>query len=410
MRAGNRRAALLFVALLIPASRLLAAPAHDRGGHVPERVRRLLIAALFNDSGPAPQSVQPADSQGHTINPAHLDQPLELERALRASLGKPISATRLTVTGGSARIGQYSVGSDETIHGPVIVLEGSAEVHGRIEGNVVTLDGDVTVFPGGSIIGDVLSIGGVVHKVGNGSISGSIQELAASGPPPASPPASIIGQIAGHAAGLAGLLLTLTVLGFGLVTFGRPNLEIVSDTVTHSFGRSFLAGLLGQVLVLPTFGMLVIGLALTIAGALLLPFAIAVYVLLVLVTSIGGLLAVAHAIGERITHRRMARGIMVSPNCYRYVATGLGMAATIWVAWVAFGWVPVAGTLMLMAAGLTTWTVATVGFGAALLSRGGIREHFAGRLIAPEMMTDEYLWATPQFGVPAVKRPPKTPE
>ena len=101
---------------------------------------------------------------------------------------------------------------------------------------------------------------------------------------------------------------------------------------------------------------------------------------------------------------------MVSPNSYRYIITGLGVAATIWIAWVAFGWVPVAGTLMLTAAALTTWTVATVGFGAALLSRGGIREHFAGRLIAPEMMTDEYLWATPQFGVPAVKRPPKTPE
>ena len=71
---------------------------------------------------------------------------------------------------------------------------------------------------------------------------------------------------------------------------------------------------------------------------------------------------------------------------------------------------PVAGTLMLTAAGLTTWSLATVGFGAALLSRGGIREHFAGRLIAPEMMTDEYLWATPQFGVPAVKRPEKKEE
>ena len=410
MRGGNRKAALLLIAVLIPASRLLAAPASNRGDHIPERVRRLLIATLFNDGGPAPQAVQPADSQGRTINPAHLDHPLELERELRASLGKPIGATRLTVNGGSARIGQYSVGSDETIHGHVVVLEGSTEIHGRVEGNVVTLDGDVTVFPGGSIVGDVLSIGGTVHKVGNGTICGSIQELAASAPLPASPPASILGQIVRHAAGLAGLFLTLTVLGFGLVTFGRPNLEIVSDTVTHSFGRSFLAGLLGQVLVLPTFGMLVIGLALTIAGALLLPFAVAVYVLLVLVTSIGGLLAVAHAIGERITHRRMARGIMVSPNSYRYVVTGLGIAATIWIAWVAFGWVPVAGTLMLMAAGLTTWTVATVGFGAALLSRGGIREHFAGRLIAPEMMTDEYLWATPQFGVPAVKRPPKPPE
>jgi hypothetical protein len=34
-----------------------------------------------------------------------------------------------------------------------------------------------------------------------------------------------------------------------------------------------------------------------------------------------------------------------------------------------------------------------------------VRENFAGRIIPPEALTDEYLWATPQFGVPAVKRP-----
>jgi hypothetical protein len=221
---------------------------------------------------------------------------------------------------------------------------------------------------------------------------------------------SIGGEIVQNAAGLVGLLCALIVLGLGVVTFGRPNLEIVSDTVTHSFGRAFLAGLLGQMLVLPTFGLLIVGLALTIAGALLLPFAIMVYALLVATATVGGLLAVAHAMGERITRRRMARGVLVSPNSYRYLFTGLGTIATIWIGWVLFGWVPVAGTLLLVVAAVTTWTVATVGLGAALLSRGGIHEHFAGRLLGAETMTDEYLWATPQFGVPAVKRPgrPKT--
>jgi hypothetical protein len=373
-------------------------------------VRRLLLNVLLADGGPAPQPVPQADSQGPVVNPGHLDQPARLERELRASLRKPLSNTRLTVTGGAARIGAWNVGSDETIRGHMVVLEGGAEIHGRVEGNVVTLDGDITVFPGGAIIGDVLAIGGAVHQVGDGTISGAVQELAAASAAPSVAAPSVPLQIFRHAAGVTGLVLTLVVLGFGLVTFGRPNLEIVSDTVVHSFGRAFLAGLLGQVLVLPTFGMLVIGLALTIAGALLVPFAVAVYVLLVLVTTIGGLLAVAHAVGERITHRRMARGIVVSPNSYRYVATGLGAAAIVWIAWVFFGWVPVAGTLMLVAATLTTWSLATVGFGAALLSRGGIQEKFAGRLISPDMMTDEYLWATPQFGVPAVKRPDKRSE
>jgi hypothetical protein len=406
MRAGSRATAFLLAVLLIPAATLAASPV--RGGNgVPDRVRRLLLASLLHEDGPAPQAVQQADSAGPHVNPSRLDQPLRIERELRSALRKPISNTRLTVTGGSARIGAYSVGSAEVVRGHVVVLEGNTEVHGRVEGNVVSLDGDITVYPGGSIIGDVLAIGGAVRKIGDGSITGSFQELDAESAVPAAPPVPIITQVARHAAGLAGLLLTLTVLGFGLVTFGRPNLEIVSDTVAHSFGRAFLAGLLGQVLVLPTFGMIVIGLALTIAGALLIPFAVAVYILVVLVTTIGGLLAVAHAVGERVTHRRMARGVALSPNSYRYVVTGLGLAASIWTAWVVFGWVPVAGTLMLLAAGLTTWTIATVGFGAALLSRGGMREHFAGRLISPDMMTDEYLWATPQFGVPAVKRPEK---
>ena len=61
--------------------------------------------------------------------------------------------------------------------------------------------------------------------------------------------------------------------------------------------------------------------------------------------------------------------------------------------------------ILLGAAILITWLLGTAGFGAALLSRAGVRENFAGRIIPPEALTDEYLWATPQFGVPAVRRP-----
>ena len=70
-------------------------------------------------------------------------------------------------------------------------------------------------------------------------------------------------------------------------------------------------------------------------------------------------------------------------------------------------WRGTALTLVGLAAILVTWILATVGFGAALLSRLGLKDSFAGRFIAPEMLTDEYLWATPQFGVPAVTRPKK---
>jgi hypothetical protein len=207
-------------------------------------------------------------------------------------------------------------------------------------------------------------------------------------------------------AGVLGVFLTLSVLGFGLVMFGRQNLEVVSDTVSHSFGRAFVTGLLGQILLLPTFGMLVVGLILSVAGILLLPFAIAVFAMLVVVGVVGGYLAVAHAMGETYTRRRMALGVIIgSPNSYRYLLVGLVALASLWTAWALFGWVPVAGSIVWGAAFFLSWLLGTAGFGAALLSRAGIKENFSGRLFPPEALTDEYLWATPQFGVAAGRRP-----
>lgn len=230
----------------------------------------------------------------------------------------------------------------------------------------------------------------------------AVQATTESPAPPALPTI-----IASRGAGVLGVFLGFMILGGGLIAFGRPNLEIVSDTVTHAFGRSFMAGLLGQLLLIPTIGIVVVALALTVAGILLVPFAVVVAVFLALIGVLGGLLAVAHAMGERFTRRRMAQGAALSPNSYRYLMTGLAALGLTWFCWVAFGWVPVAGALLFTMATVVTWVVATVGFGAALLSRGGIHEEFSGRFLSPPMMTDEYLWATPQFGVPAVKRPPK---
>ena len=211
-----------------------------------------------------------------------------------------------------------------------------------------------------------------------------------------------------NAAGVAGVFFTLMLVGVGLVLFVRQPLEVVSDTVLHSFSRALVVGLLGQVLVLPTFGMLVVGLVLSVAGILLVPFAVIVFALLLVLAVLGGFLAVAHAMGETLTRRQLAQGAAIaSANSYRYVIVGLAGVAALWLGWVAFGWVPVAGTLVLATAVLITWLLGTVGFGAALLSRAGFREHFAGRLLPAEALTDEYLWATPQFGVTAVKRPPR---
>ena len=353
---------------------------------------------------PAPQ---PIAAGGPTIDLSDLSHPVALEASLRGPAALTGPSLKLTIPDGQARLGDFSIGSDQALQGHLLVIRGNADVYGRLLGNLVTLDGDVTVHPGGTVSGDVLALRGEVHDAG-GEIGGEVRTLSAATPVPATearPALSAGRQVFQNLAGVVGVLLTVTALGFGLVTFGRHNLEIVSDTVIHSFGRAFVSGLLGQMLLLPTFGMLVVGLILSVAGVLLLPFAVVVYVLLVVGGIVGGFLAVAHAMGETYVRRRLALGAMGSPNSYRYVLLGMTTPAVLWLAWAVFGWVPVAGDLIRGAALLVTWLLATAGFGAALLSRAGIRHNFAGRLIPPEALTDEYLWATPQFGVPAAQRP-----
>ncbi len=361
-----------------------------------------------------PQALQQAAPGGLTIDLSDLGEPNRLAPLLRASAGLRGPALRITVPDGSAHAGHFSVGSSERIQGHLLVVRGDADIYGTVIGNVATVEGNVVVHPGGVVTGDVLAVSGVVRDLG-GEIRGSIRTLdaprravEAGSRAPIEAPVSAWTRFARNAAGTTGVFLTLLLVGFGTVLFARTPLEVVSDTALHSFTRALLVGLLGQVLILPTFGMLIVGLVLSVAGILLVPFAVIVFALLLIVAVLGGFLAVAHAMGESLTRRQLARGISItSANSYRYMAVGLGGVGLLWLSWVLFGWVPVAGTLILAAAALVSWLLATVGFGASLLSRAGFREHFAGRLLPAEALTVEYLWATPQFGVRAVKRPGK---
>jgi hypothetical protein len=370
---------------------------------------RLASLTAVPPQGPAPQAVPAAGPNGLTINLDNLSDPARLEATLRQAAATPTADLRITIPNGRAWLGSYTVGSGEAITGHLLLLKGDANVYGVLNGNLVTLDGNIVVHPGGIVNGDVLTYGGMVQDAG-GEIRGEIRTLspadAGAAGAATGAPISGIRLVLRNAAGLGGVFLTLVALGFGLVLFGRQNLEIVADTVSHSFGRSFMVGLVAQMLLLPTFGMLVVGLALSVVGVLLIPFAVLAYLLLLFIGVVGGYLAAAHALGESYTRRRLALGVNIaSPNSYSYLVMGLLLMLGFWAAWVTFGWVPVAGTLLKGAAIVVTWLLITAGFGAALLSRAGVREAFTGRIVPPEALTDEYLWATPQFGVPAAKRP-----
>jgi hypothetical protein len=391
-----------------PSAHAKTSCALSRVSGVFETVRAFVVQQIGPDTQkPKPQAIQPAPAGGPSVDLGDLSQPETVERRLRAAVPAPRPDLQLTIPNGQARLGDFSIGSAETVTGHLLVVGGDANVYGKLLGNLVTMDGNVVMHPGGAVSGDILALHGDVKGQG-GEIGGEVRTLNAGTQPPAQPATagSTLATVGRNVAGVFGVFFTLLALGVGVVMFARPSLEIVSDTVSYSFGRSFVTGLVGQILVLPTFGMLVVGLVLSVAGILLLPFAVVVYALLVILGVVGGYLAVAHAIGETYTRRRLARGMVVgSPNSYRYLLAGLVALFALWAAWSVIGWVPVAGELVRAAAVLVTWLLGTAGFGAALLSRAGARQSFAGRLIPAEALTDEYLWATPQVGVPAVRRP-----
>lgn len=338
-----------------------------------------------------------ADSIAKVLTMADVATLDSLERALRAvpDIGPNIA---VSVRRSPLRVGDVTVQAGEVVRGNLVVFRGDVDVIGTVTGDVLVLLGDVISHDGGLIGGSAVAVGGRVVEAG-GTIRGDIKTLTTLGRQAAAQGEgaarrSALDRLFNDVGTVVALFIALAMVGFGTVFFGRRYVEVVADTTTHSFGRSFVVGLLGQLLLLPAFAMMIVGLVLTIVGILVLPFAALAFVLGTALAVLGGYLAVAHAVGETVTRRRMANGAFVrSPNSYGYIFTGLVGLLGLWAAAALFGWIGPVVALFKVAAVLVTWLAATTGFGAVLLSRAGMRETFAGRYSGE--MTDEYLWATP---------------
>jgi hypothetical protein len=202
---------------------------------------------------------------------------------------------------------------------------------------------------------------------------------------------SFVGGLAIGVTNLIAVFIALSFMGLGFLFFAPKQLETVADTVWHSFWRSFLAGLFAQPLLLPAFGMMVVGLTLTVVGILVVPFAIVGFAVALFLAAVGGFIAVARSVGEIYLRRKMARGEPVETwGSYRYIIYGLVGLLALWLPVVLLGWIPVAGTMLTISAALITWIIATAGFGATIISRAGVRGTFVRQLDLA--LTDEQYW------------------
>lgn len=355
------------------------------------------------------------DVVSHAIAVSKRDATLELDLASGRTRVVTLRGGDVLVDG--ARVGRYAGGGALERAWRKLLADGaSLETRGMVASarswNVPGLAGDELAAKDqiASALRDLTSAppGAAAAVAESARAAYPAQPLTAeSAPPPESqaPAAGLTGVqlLFQDVRNIVAVFVALAMLGFGTVFFARRYVEVIADTASNAFGRSLVVGLLGQLLLLPTLAMLIVGLIFTIVGILLLPFAVLAFVVAAIAAALGGYLAVAHAVGETWSRRRMASGAFVrNPNAYGYTFTGLVGLLGLWAAAALFGWAGPVVFIFRAAAFIVTWLAATVGFGAVLLSRAGLRETFAGRHAGE--LSDEYLWATPP-ATPAAPRP-----
>lgn len=267
-----------------------------------------------------------------------------------------------------------------TVVGDLIVAEGSVRLESgaRVEGSVISLDGDIR-DRGGTITGEVREIDEIKRGTGLRVAPVRVER---------SKPSFLrhVFRGVGDLVQTLAAFLIWAFLGVLTVYFFRGHLETISDTISYSFGRSFLAGLAAQILFFPILLVLVV-LVLT---WLAIPFYVVGFGLATLV----GYIAVAHAAGENMTRRRFVSwpARLRRSNSYYYVLNGLvillalfAAAAIVRMGGSLLGW---AHGLMIAAAWILSWIAASSGLGAVLLSRAGTRRTFARPREVPDLTTD----------------------
>jgi VIT1/CCC1 family predicted Fe2+/Mn2+ transporter len=118
---------------------------------------------------------------------------------------------------------------------------------------------------------------------------------------------------------------------------------------------------------------------------LVIPFAIVAFAAVLAASIIGGYLSVARVAGSAWMKRRRGDHGQNATGLLRSTAWGLAIVLAVWIPAVLLSPVPAAGDALVWLAVAVTWALATTGFGAAILTRGGVRTTFGRRFQPPEL-------------------------
>jgi Polymer-forming cytoskeletal len=349
-----------------------------------------LAFGFHRASAQAPAAVQPPAAKQAPADTAALSREIAKQRA--AGDTRLPDADHFT-------FGDRVIAAGTRVDGPIAVARGNLDVYGTVQGDVAVLDGDIHVHRGARVAGDVWAAAGRVI-IDGGIVEGqkrAVNVRQAFVPTPAGPPLGTWGSIKLT----IGWFAILMIIGLGVMVFAEGNLDGVVIALERGFARAFWIGLAGQLLALPGLLVLVVALAITVIGSLLIPFAIVAYVIAAAGLVTLGFLSVARLTGGAFASDRGT----TSPRGVHLRALFIGLVAycVVWLVAAAFAWSPVMSAILRPIAIAITWVAATVGLGATIASRGGTVRPGVG---TGKATTDEFAWQTPTpvTGVAAATR------
>jgi hypothetical protein len=189
--------------------------------------------------------------------------------------------------------------ADKVIDGDVVAIGGDVTVFGRVKGDCVSIGGTVNVKDKGVVEGDAVSMGGGVSTSDSASVGGSNVSLGSPWTHSHAfwPMVGLFGAVG------TGIWILHTIVRLGLTIFlawlalllARERLVYAVDTMYARFGRSFLwglAGFAGSLVALPAAIVLLIlvgAIAIAILAITIIGIPVAILLLLALILGIVGL-------------------------------------------------------------------------------------------------------------------------
>lgn len=349
------------------------------------------------------------------VAPASAQQPLtdtqrDSLRSALASLERELGGIRVPLD--AVVVGDRAVDGGSEVAGDVVVYRGTLEVRGTIAGHAIAVDGDVVLHPGSTVRGNAVAVGGEV-RADSATVGGEIRSVAADQPGLAALLAreSEPRRLTGHGASVAaGWFLILLAIGFAVILLRLESLDAVASTIGASFSRAFLAGLLGELLLVPALVAMCVGLAITLIGIVVIPLVVAAFMIAACGALALGFLAMAFANGHSLSSRFAAAATGGRLGAMRSLLVGMALYLALWLLAALLGWIGVLGPMLKLIAVVVTWLAVTVGFGAVIISRAGTRRPSEHPPAAEVPIEEDYSWQTPTpvTGVAAARRPTPT--